>query len=183
MVWGRFKKISFTKSRPVVGGNEFQHHSGQTQVFQGGGVTIQTPRIVFCVCRKEPQSTLRTGWRTHRPIAATAWVLPAIRLLHLSWPPQLLTSSKMPTRPGNNSCDTRKMIQKQGSRKIIDQTAAVGKAVFNMVISGSGTLNNSPAKTADYSSGCDKDEGGQRQDWNRRPPFKAGDANGPEYSR
>jgi len=36
MVWGRFKKISFTKSRPVVGGNEFQHHSGQTQVFQGG---------------------------------------------------------------------------------------------------------------------------------------------------
>ena len=56
---------------------------------------------------------------------------------------------KMPTRPGNNSCDTRKMIQKQGSRKIIDQTAAVGKAVFNMLISGSGTLNNSPAKTAD----------------------------------
>lgn len=56
---------------------------------------------------------------------------------------------KMPTRPGNNSCDTLKIIQKQGSRRTIDQIAAVGKAVFNMVISGSGTLKKIPAKIAD----------------------------------
>ena len=45
---------------------------------------------------------------------------------------------KIPTRPGNNSCDTRKMIQKHGSMIMIDQTAAVGKALVTKVISGGG---------------------------------------------
>ena len=46
---------------------------------------------------------------------------------------------KMPTRPGNNICETLKIMQKEGSMINMDQKAAVGKAAFNIVKSGSGS--------------------------------------------
>ena len=42
---------------------------------------------------------------------------------------------KIPTRPGNNSCDTRKVTQKHGSKITMDQTAAVGKVLVKRVMS------------------------------------------------
>lgn len=56
---------------------------------------------------------------------------------------------RIPTRPGNNNWDTLKMIQKQGKKITMDQKAAVGKAVFNIVISGSGSTCRTPANIAE----------------------------------
>ena len=56
---------------------------------------------------------------------------------------------RIPTRPGNNSWETRKIIQKQGKKITMDQNAAVGKAVFIIVKSGKGSTCRTPAKNAE----------------------------------
>ena len=56
---------------------------------------------------------------------------------------------RIPTRPGNNNCDTLKIMQKQGRKMTMDQKAAVGKAVFIIVKSGSRLTCSTPAKIAE----------------------------------
>ena len=56
---------------------------------------------------------------------------------------------RIPTRPGNNIWDTRKIMQKQGKKITMDQNAAVGKAVCIIAKSGSGSTCKTPAKNAE----------------------------------
>ena len=56
---------------------------------------------------------------------------------------------RIPTRPGNNSWDTLKIIQKHGRKINMDQKAARGNAAIIIEASGSNAVCKTPAKNAE----------------------------------